>query len=209
MRKRRENQHVAEELGVSPNMVGKWRKRFVATRLDGLWMSLALDAPARLPMTTLNASSTRRCTRSPGAARNGVAASWRLTWTSPTVLFVESGVLSGCAPIGRSRSRCRRTRSSSRKCEMSQGSTWRHRTTRWSCASTRSRRFRLSTDRNRFCRWCPHIPSGAHLRTSGTAPRRSSLRWTVASGLVIGKTYRRHRAIEFRKFPRRDRPVSA
>ncbi len=35
-----ENQHVAEELGVSQAMVGKWRKRFVEQRLDGL-----LDEP--------------------------------------------------------------------------------------------------------------------------------------------------------------------
>jgi transposase len=35
-----DNQDVAEELGVSQDMVGKWRKRFVEKRLDGL-----LDAP--------------------------------------------------------------------------------------------------------------------------------------------------------------------
>ena len=35
-----DNQDVAEELGVSQDMVGKWRKRFVEKRLDGL-----LDEP--------------------------------------------------------------------------------------------------------------------------------------------------------------------
>jgi transposase len=30
------NTQVAEDLGVAPNTVNKWRRRFVARRLDGL-----------------------------------------------------------------------------------------------------------------------------------------------------------------------------
>ena len=70
---------------------------------------------------------------------------------------------------------------------------------RGSCASTRSRRSRRWTGRSRSCRWRRGRPSGEPTTTPVTAPTLFAA-LDVATGAVIGKCYRRHRAKEFLAF---------
>ena len=51
---------VAEELNTNRTTVGKWRRRFLADRLDGLYDEPRSGAPERSGMTWSRWSSTRR-----------------------------------------------------------------------------------------------------------------------------------------------------
>jgi FixJ family two-component response regulator len=48
------NQAVAEQLGIWPQTVAKWRGRFVRERLEGCRMSRGRAGPGRSPMTRLS-----------------------------------------------------------------------------------------------------------------------------------------------------------
>jgi len=87
------NQAVADECGVSRPMVGKWRQRFVADRLDGL-----ADAPRTITddhvdaviTKTLEATppdaphwSTRSMARTVGLAPTAVSRIWRAFGLQP------------------------------------------------------------------------------------------------------------------------------
>ena len=107
------------------------------------------------------------------------AAAYVLIWRRP----------SSCPPI----------RSASRKCATSSGCTSTRPTTRWSCAWTRSRRFRRSIAPSRRCRWASATPKATPTTTSGTARRRCSPPWispldrcsgSAGSGTVTRSSWR-------------------
>jgi len=88
----RDNQTVAREVGVWPAVVGKWRRRFIAKRLEGLLDEPRPGAPRRISeeqveqvvTRTLETRpkgathwSTREMARRAGISRMAVSRSWR------------------------------------------------------------------------------------------------------------------------------------
>jgi len=75
-------------------------------------------------------------------------------------------------------------------------------TMRWCCASMRRAICRRSTVPSRSCRSRPASPSGAAATTTSAMAQRRLLfaALDIATGRVLGRCYRRHRASEFRRF---------
>ncbi len=195
-----DNQDVAEELGVSKAMVGKWRRRFNERRLDGL-----LDEPrVGRPRSVTDADvelvvdqtlhdqpkkgthwSTRSLARELGMTQSAVGRIWKAFGLRPDrsesfslsrdpqfVEKVRDIVGLYMAPPENALVLCVDEKSQMQALDRTQ-------------------------------RLLPMIPAHPERRTStyarhGTTSLFAAL--DIASGLVIGKTYRRHRSVEFRKF---------
>lgn len=112
----RDSIDVAEELKVTEQTFGKWRRRFVERRLDGLFDEPRVGRPRtvtdedvqRIIDTTLHRKprgstqwSTRTLAKELGLTRDAVQRAWRAL---------------ACSPIERSLSRSREILSSSRRC---------------------------------------------------------------------------------------------
>ena len=195
-----DNQDVAEELGVSKAMVGKWRRRFHECRLDGL-----LDEPrVGRPRSVTDADvelvvdqtlhdqpkkgthwSTRSLARELGMTQSAVGRIWKAFGLRPDrsesfslsrdpqfVEKVRDIVGLYMAPPENALVLCVDEKSQMQALDRTQ-------------------------------RLLPMIPAHPERRTNtyarhGTTSLFAAL--DIASGLVIGKTYRRHRSVEFRKF---------
>lgn len=74
-----QNIEAAARLHVSKQMVGKWRRRFVERRLDGLLDDPRPGRPGASGMTWWKPSSPRRCSPSRWTQRTGARAPWPTT----------------------------------------------------------------------------------------------------------------------------------
>jgi transposase len=195
-----DNQTVARELGVWPAMVGKWRQRFVAKRLEGLLDEPRLGAPRkitdeqveRVVIRTLESTpkgathwSTREMAKRTGISRMAVSRIWRAFGLRPhrsetfklstdpqLVEKVRDIVGLYLNPPDRALVLC---------------------------ADEKSQIQAL----NRMQPVLPMRPGQAERRTHdyfrhGTTSLFAAL--DVATGKVIGQCHRRHRSLEFRKF---------
>jgi transposase len=198
--KGRSNKAVASELGVTPHTVGKWRSRFVRDRLDGLYDEPRPGAPRTiedekveevlvktLETTPRNAThwSTREMARRVGLSPATVARIWRAFGLKPhrTETFslskdplliekVRDIVGLYLNPPARAVVLCADEKSQIQALDRTQP-------------------------------LLPMRPGQAERRTHdymrhGTTTLFAAL--DVATGEVIGRCFRRHRAIEFRKF---------
>ena len=130
-----ENQVVAAGLGVAKNTVGKWRRRFVERRMDGLHdeprSTAALDRGCRYRGGHCEdvGKSAREC-HALELARHGQG-------VRNLGLLRASGGRLACSRIESRHSSFRPIRTSSPKCAMSSAFTWRPPSMRSCSASTR------------------------------------------------------------------------
>jgi transposase len=83
----RTNMEVAEELGVTMQMVGKWRARFVERRLDGLLDEPRPGAPRQITDTAVERVVTKTLERTPAAATHwSVRTMAKASGLSPTTI---------------------------------------------------------------------------------------------------------------------------
>jgi len=195
-----ENQDVAEELGVNQDTVGKWRKRFVERRLDGLFDEPRVGRPRtvtdadveRVIDTTLHDSprkgthwSSRLLSKELGMSQSAVARIWKAFGLRPDraesfslskdpqfVEKVRDIVGLYMAPPENALVLCVDEKSQMQALDRTQP-------------------------------LLPMVPTHPERRTAtyqrhGTTSLFAAL--DIATGRVIGKTFRRHRAEEFRTF---------
>ena len=195
-----DNQDVAEELGVSEDMVGKWRKRFVEMRLDGLLdeprvgrpRSITDDDVERIIDVTLHEKprgsthwSSRKLSKELGLSHLAIARVWKAFGLRPDraesfslskdpqfVEKVRDIVGLYMSPPDNALVLCVDEKSQMQALDRSQP-------------------------------LLPMMQAHPERRTNtyirhGTTSLFAAL--DIATGRVIGKTYRRHRALEFRKF---------
>ena len=173
------NTEVAARLGVHRNTVGKWRRRFVEFRLDGLLDEPRPGQPRKITDAQVEEVITKTLESAPKDATHwstrSMAAEVGLTQTAVSRIWRAFGLqphrqetLEAVA----------RTRCSSRRSATSSGSTSTRPSARWCCAWTRSPRSRRWIAPRRSCRCCPARPSARPTTTSATAPPASTPRWT-------------------------------
>lgn len=195
-----ENQAVAEELGVGQDMVGKWRKRFVTKRLDGLFDEPRVGRPRsvtdedveKVIDVTLHDRpkkgthwSTRSLAKELGLTQSAVGRIWKAFGLRPDraesfslskdpqfVEKVRDIVGLYMAPPENALVLCVDEKSQMQALDRTQP-------------------------------LLPMIPAHPERRTAtyarhGTTSLFAAL--DIATGRVIGKTFRRHRSVEFCKF---------
>ncbi len=195
-----DNQDVAEELGVSQDMVGKWRKRFLERRLDGLLdeprvgrpRSVEDDDVERIVDTTLHEKprgrthwSSRRLAKELDLSQSAVARAWKAFGLRPD--RAESFSLSKDPQfIEKVRDIVGLYMSPPDNAMVL-------------CVDEKSQMQALDRSQPLL----PTVPTHPERRTAtyirnGTTSLFAAL--DIATGRVIGKTYRRHRTSEFCKF---------
>lgn len=195
-----ENQHVAEELGVGQNMVCKWRKRFVEKRLEGLLdeprvgrpRTVTDDIVERIIDNTLHETprgsthwSARRLAKQIDVSRDAILRVWRAFGLRPS--RTESFSLSKDPQfIEKVRDVVGLYMSPPDNALVL-------------CVDEKSQMQALDRSQPLL----PMLPTHPERRTPtyerhGTTSLFAAL--DIATGQVIGKTFRRHRAIEFKQF---------
>jgi len=195
-----DNQDVAEELGVSKAMVGKWRKRFTAHRLDGLLDEPRVGRPRsvtdadveRVVDKTLHDHpkksthwSSRSLAKDLGLSQSAVGRIWKAFGLRPD--RAESFSLSKDPQfIEKVRDIVGLYMAPPENALVL-------------CVDEKSQMQAL----DRTQPLLPMIPAHPERRTNtyarhGTTSLFAAL--DIATGRVIGKTFRRHRSVEFRKF---------
>jgi transposase len=114
------NREVAQHLGVSQALVGKWRRRFVEHHLDGLSDDPRHGVPLSITDDQVEAVIVKTLEEKPDDATHwsthSIAEEVGLSQTT----IRGSGMPSASSPTGLSRSSIRPTRCSSRRC----GTSW-------------------------------------------------------------------------------------
>ena len=195
-----ENQDVAEELGVGQQTVGKWRRRFVQARLDGLFDEPRVGRPRtvtdddveRIVETTLHDKpkasthwSSRMLAAQLGLSPNAVRRVWKAFGLRPD--RTETFSLSKDPQfVEKVRDIVGLYMSPPESALVL-------------CVDEKSQMQAL----DRMQPLLPMMPTHPERRTNtymrhGTTSLFAAL--DIATGRVIGKTYRRHRAREFRSF---------
>ncbi len=92
----------ARSLGIDPDTVGKWRRRFAEHRLDGLWDEPRSETPrtiedARIEAVIVRTLETKR--RSPPTRRTGVRAAWHGPVGCLSRRYSGYGAPSACASV--------------------------------------------------------------------------------------------------------------
>lgn len=162
------NNEVAHQLKITAQTVGKWRRRFVSQRMEGLLDEPRVGAPRkildadveRVLTLTLESKpkdathwSTRSMAEASGLTQTAVSRVWRAFALQPH--RTETFKLSKDPQF-------------IEKVRDIVGLYMNPRQGRWSCASMRSRKFRLSTERNRSSRCDRDKPSVAPTTTPAT-----------------------------------------
>ena len=195
-----ENQEVAEELGVCQQTVGKWRRRFVDRRLDGL-----LDEPrVGRPRSVLDEDVERIVDLTLHEKPKG-STHWSSRGLAKKLGLSSSAVLRVWKAFG-----LRPDRSESFSLSRDPQFVEKVRDVVGLYMSPPDNALVLCVDEksqmqalDRTQPLLPMLPAHPERRTTtyvrhGTTTLFAAL--DIASGRVIGKTYRRHRAKEFRKF---------
>ena len=172
------NTAVAQRLGLTHQTVGKWRKRFVERRLDGLLDEPRPGAPRqvgdaqieRVVRLTLESTpadgthwSTRAMARRSGLSQTMISRIWRAF---------------ALQRAGWRASSFRKIHCSSKKSATSWAFMWLPRTGRWCCALMRKHRFRRSIAVSRCCPCDPDRPRVERRTTCAMAPSTYSPRST-------------------------------
>ena len=143
---------VAAELGVHEHTVGKWRRRFLKDRCDGLLDEARLGRPRTIDDDQVASVIERTLRTTPADATH-----WSIRWMAAETGFrirrsAVCGRRSACSRTAARPSSCRTIRCSSTRCAISSAFTSRHPTGRLSLASTRKARSRRSIGSSRSCR---------------------------------------------------------
>ncbi|MEY9168841.1 transposase [Bradyrhizobium elkanii] len=148
------NKSVAAELGIHDHTVGKWRRRFLKDRCDGLLDEARPGRPRTISDNQVAALIERTLQATPGDATHwssrSMAAETGFSYTTPR--SAECGRRSACSRTVARHSSCRAIRCLSTSCAISSAFTYPHRTELSSSASMRKARFRLSIASSRSCR---------------------------------------------------------
>src|SRR3954454_2753515 len=92
---------VAAELGVHEHTVGKWRRRFLSDRVEGLLDEVRPGRPRTIDDDQIAAVMNGRFARRPLMRRTGRSVRWRAPRASPIPQSVASGPPSGCSRTAR------------------------------------------------------------------------------------------------------------
>ena len=117
---------VAVRLGIDPDTVGKWRRRFAEHRLEGLWDEPRSGTPRTIEDAQIEAVIVRTSRPSPSTPPIGVRAAWRGPVGCQSQQSSGYGVPSACSRIGWRPSSSQPTPTSSPRCATSSASTWLH-----------------------------------------------------------------------------------
>jgi len=170
-----ENREVAARLAVDKDTVGKWRRRFIEHRIDGLLDAPRSGAPRTIEDARIEAVIVKTLESTPKDATHwssrGMAKASRPVDFERTA---QSGGLSACSHTGWRRSSCRPIPTSSPRCAMSSASMSPRPSTPSCCASTKSRRSRPSTAASQCCRCGPVSRRAGATITNATARPRCS-----------------------------------
>ena len=195
-----DNQQVAAKLAVVPGTVGKWRRRFVAQRLDGLWDEPRPGGPRTIGDERIEAVIVATLERTPKDATHWSRAS----------MAAETGLLR--STIGRIWKEFRLKPHLADTFKLSSDPLFveKVRDVVGLYLDPPERALVLCVDEksgiqalDRSAPVLPMMPGMPERRThdyvrSGTTTLFAAL--DVASGQIIGSLHRRHRAVEFRKF---------
>ena len=191
------NKAVAIELGVHEHTVGKWRRRFLKERIEGLSDEPRPGRPRTLSDEKVAAVIERTLETTPATRPTG-SVRWPGRAGCRTRRSGGYGRPSACSRTAR-----RPSSSPAIRCSWTR---WRH---RWDL-SPPDRALVLCVDEKSQIQaldriqpvlpMLPGMPSAAHTTTSVTATTSLFAALDVAWGRVIGKCYRRHRAREFLDF---------
>ena len=166
------------DLHVTPGTVCKWRGRFVANRLDGLYDEPRPGAKRTITDEQVEDVIIRTLETTPRGATHWSTREMAKAVGLVTRPSVASGTRLDCSRIGARRSSCPTIRCSLRRSAISSASIWIPRHMRRCSASMRSRRSRPSTARSRCCRCNPAKWSAGRMTTTAMARRPCSPRST-------------------------------
>ena len=172
------NTAIASRLHTMQHTVGKWRRRYLESGLDGL-----VDEPRpgtsnklsdqdveRVLALTLESApadathwSTRSMAKRAGLSRASIHRIWQaFPWRR----------------IAPRRSSYRKIRCSSIRCAISSACTWLRRNAHWCYASMKRARYKLWTEPHHYCPCVPDRSNAARTIMPVTAPPVCSLPWT-------------------------------
>jgi transposase len=195
-----DNQEVAEELGLSQQTVGKWRRRFVHARLDGLFDEPRVGRPRTVTDEDVERIVDATLHEKPKASTN---------WSS-RMLAAELDVSPNAVRRVWSAFGLRPDRTETFSLSKDPQFVEKVRDVVGLYMSPPDNALVLCVDEksqiqalDRMQPLLPMLPTHPERRTNtyarhGTTSLFAAL--DIATGRVIGKTYRRHRAQEFRKF---------
>ena len=144
---------VAAELGVHEHTVGKWRRRFLKDRVEGLLDEMRPGRPRTIDDDQIAAVIERTLRSTPTDATH-----WSIRSMAGVTGFSHTTIRRIWTAFGLQPHRLRRPssfraiRSSSTRSAILSASICRRPTGRWSSVSMRKARFRRSTANSRFCR---------------------------------------------------------
>ncbi len=143
---------VAAELGLHEHTVGKWRRRFLKDRCDGLLDEARPGRPRTIDDDQVAAGSSGRCARHRWTRRTGRSARWRRKLAFLTPRSAGCGWRSACSRTVARRSSYRTIRCSSIRYAISSAFTFPRPTELSSSASMRRAKSRHSIASSRSCR---------------------------------------------------------
>ena len=147
-----QSKEVAERLGVHEHTVGKWRRRFVTDRIEGLTDEYRPGRPRTVSDAQVAQVIERTLNTTPRMRPIGRSAPWPPRRVSRTLRSAGSGLPLVCNRIAPRRSSFLQILCSSTRCRTLSASTCHPRTARSCCASMRSPRSRRSTASSRCSR---------------------------------------------------------
>ena len=143
---------VAAELGIHEHTVGKWRRRFLKDRCDGLLDEGRPGRPRTINDDQVAAVIERTLRTTPADATHWSIRRWQRKLAFPTPRSAECGRRSACSRTVARHSSCRAIRCSSTRYAISSAFIYPHRTEPLSSASMRKAKFRPSIASSRSCR---------------------------------------------------------